>query len=77
MEPLRLAGTKETVRKVLADAITKDAGDEPGELALLQMALWRTWSRRNEHNGDLLQSYQAIGRVEGAIARMQRRCSRA
>ena len=67
-EPLRLAGIASPVRTMLADAVTKDVGDEPGELALLQMALWRTWARRTEHGGDLLRSYQAIGRIEGAIA---------
>jgi hypothetical protein len=67
-EPLRLAGIALPIRAMLADAVAKDAGDEPGELALLQMALWRTWARRTEHGGDLLRSYQAIGRIEGAIA---------
>jgi WD40 repeat protein len=67
-EPLRLAGIASPLRTMLADAVTKDAGDEPGELALLQMALWRTWARRSEYSGDLLRSYQAIGRIEGAIA---------
>jgi hypothetical protein len=67
-EPLGLAGIPSPVRTMLADAVTKDAGDEPGELALLQMALWRTWAQRTEHGGDLLRSYQAIGRIEGAIA---------
>jgi hypothetical protein len=67
-EPLRLAGVAEPARAALADAVTKDVGDEPGELALLQMALWRTWARRGEHGGDLLRAYQVIGRIEGAIA---------
>ena len=32
-------------REDLARAVLKDVGDEPGELALLQMALWRTLGR--------------------------------
>jgi hypothetical protein len=42
--PLDLAGIDEQHREDLARAVLKDVGDEPGELALLQMALWRTWS---------------------------------
>jgi len=40
--PLDLAGTHEREREALAQAVLKDVGDEAGELALLQMALWRT-----------------------------------
>jgi WD40 repeat protein len=68
IKPLRLAGIPEPPRDVLADAVVGDAGDEPGELALLQMALWRTWDHRAAHGDDLLRAYQAIGRIEGAIA---------
>lgn len=45
IEPLKLAGVTERDAADLADAVVRDAGDEPGELALLQMALWRTWAR--------------------------------
>ena len=68
IEPLKLAGVTERDAADLADAVVRDAGDEPGELALLQMALWRTWARRHEHGNDLLSAYGAIGRVEGALA---------
>ena len=68
IEPLRLAGIDTSMRTMVADTVTKDTGDEPGELALLQMALWRTWGRRTEHNGNLILAYEAIGRIEGAIA---------
>jgi hypothetical protein len=48
--------------------VLKDVGDEPGELALLQMALWRTWSEAKGHSPDLVRAYGTIGRVEGALA---------
>ena len=67
VSPLRLAAVPEAERDALAAAVLKDVGDEPGEVALLQMALWRTWTQRKAH-GDLLRSYNAIGRVEGALA---------
>jgi hypothetical protein len=67
-EPLRLANVGLADRQALAQAVIRDAGDEPGELALLQMALWRTWSHHQLHRDDLLRAYNAIGRVEGALA---------
>jgi hypothetical protein len=68
VEPLRLAGVGNRVRDDLATAILKDVSEQAGELALLQMALWRTWSVRQEHSGNLLSAYGAIGRVDGALA---------
>src|SRR5262249_22028554 len=67
-KPLDLAGTEERDRKDLARAVLKDVGDEPGELALVQMALWRTWSEAQGRGPDLVRAYGRIGRVEGALA---------
>ena len=67
-KPLVLAGVDETDREDLARAVLKDVGDEPGELALLQMALWRTWSEAKGRGTDLVRAYTRIGRVEGALA---------
>jgi hypothetical protein len=66
--PLALAGIEEPDREDLARAALKDVGDEPGELALLQMALWRTWSEAQGRGRDLVRAYIRIGRVEGALA---------
>src|SRR5262249_3504425 len=66
--PLDLAGIDERDREDLARGVLKDVGDEPGELALLQMALWRTWSEARGRGSDLVRAYGEIGRVEGALA---------
>jgi WD40 repeat protein len=67
-KPLVLAGVDETDREDLARGVLKDVGDEPGELALLQMALWRTWSEAKGRGTDLVRAYTRIGRLEGALA---------
>jgi energy-coupling factor transporter ATP-binding protein EcfA2 len=67
-KPLKLAGIDQRHREDLAEAVLKDIGDEPGELALLQMALWRTWSEAKRRGPDLVRAYNTIGRVEGALA---------
>jgi AAA ATPase domain len=66
-QPLALAGVSADERRRLADEVLRDAGDQPGDLALLEMALTEAWQERAKHSGDLLASYTAIGRVEGAI----------
>jgi WD40 repeat protein len=67
-KPLDLAGIDERDREDLARAVLRDVGDEPGELALLQMALWRTWSETRGRGPGLVRAYGTIGRVEGALA---------
>ena len=68
IRPLRLAGRKEDEAARLADLVLADVGDRPGDLALVQFALTRAWKERGAHGDDLLRSYAAIGRVEGALA---------
>jgi WD40 repeat protein len=68
VRPLLLAGVDDRAATDLATAVLMDVGGQAGETALLQMALWRTWSIRTEHNGNLISAYGAIGRVEGALA---------
>jgi hypothetical protein len=68
IEPLSLTTVSESEREELAAVILKDVGDQAGELALLEMALDRTWSARKKHDGRLVAAYAAIGRVEGALA---------
>ena len=65
--PLALAGIAPADARRLADEVLRDAGDQPGDLALLEMALTEAWEDRSKHGDDLLASYAAIGRVEGAI----------
>jgi hypothetical protein len=68
IKPLALAGIDDADREDLARAVLKDIGDEPGELALLQVALWRTWSEAKGRGPELVRAYNRIGRVEGALA---------
>jgi energy-coupling factor transporter ATP-binding protein EcfA2 len=64
--PLALAGTPTDQARELADEILRDAGDQPGDLALIEMALSETWKKRAGH-AQLIDAYRAIGRIEGAI----------
>ena len=52
----------------LASRILEEVGDEPGNLPLLEFAMTQLWERQD---GALLthQSYEAINRVNGALAR--------
>jgi hypothetical protein len=67
-EPLKLAGVDKGDREALARYVLSDVGERPGDLALIQFALAKTWQHRKKYNGDLLQSYSALGGVEGALA---------
>ena len=67
-KPLALAGVAPNQAKALADEVLRDAGDEPGQLALLEVALFKTWEQRGAHP-TLLDAYKAIGRIEGALSR--------
>jgi energy-coupling factor transporter ATP-binding protein EcfA2 len=64
--PLALAGVQRDQARELADEILRDAGDQPGDLALIEMALSETWEKCGGH-GRLIDAYRAIGRIEGAI----------
>ncbi len=50
----------------LAEAMLSDAGDEPGNLALLQHALLELWERRDGKHLTHA-AYEAIGRLQGAL----------
>ncbi|MBN1955416.1 MAG: protein kinase [Anaerolineae bacterium] len=52
----------------LVDRILDDVGDEPGNLPLLEFALTLLWDRRAGRRLTHA-AYEAIGRVEGALAR--------
>jgi hypothetical protein len=68
-KPLLLAGESEARAAVLADEVVKDVAGEPGNLALVEMALHESWERRDESDGDLALAYQRLDRLEGALAR--------
>ena len=63
-KPLALAGAK--AQPGLVDAILSDAGDEPGNLPLLEHALSQLWEKRarSEITHD---AYKQIGRLSGAL----------
>jgi tetratricopeptide (TPR) repeat protein len=67
-EPLKLAGIDKGDREALARNVLSDVGERSGDLALVQFALTKTWEHRKEYDNDLLRSYSALGRVEGALA---------
>ena len=66
--PLAMAGVGET--GVFVNRVLADVGDQPGELALLEMALTESWRRRGAYGGDLLKAYMDIGGTAGALARV-------
>ena len=69
MAPLRLAGQKdEDTHRALVAEITRDVSDRPGDMALIQMALYAAWEERARNGGDMLQAYAAVGGVAGALA---------
>lgn len=65
-KPLHLADFDDC--ELLIDKILKDIGDQPGEIALLQVALAESWRRRNQSGEDLLETYVRIGGVSGTLA---------
>src|SRR4029450_1185652 len=74
-EPLELAGIDKREREALAQAVLKDGGTRPGDLALVQFALTETWRLKGKYGNNLLQAYVSpeVGRVEGALARAAER----
>lgn len=52
----------------LVQALTREVGDEPGALPLLEYALDLLWRSRTQHRMTLA-TYQAFGSVEGALTR--------
>ncbi|MBY3335288.1 TIR domain-containing protein [Rhizobium laguerreae] len=68
-EPLRLAGrTDQGEQEALIRQIRQQASDRAGDLALVQMALHEAWTRRRQHNDNLVESFVAVGGVAGALA---------
>ena len=42
---------------------------QPGNLALVEMALHQSWEKRGDSGGDLALAYQRLDRLEGALAK--------
>ncbi len=51
-KPLLLAGESEARAASLADEVVKDVAGEPGNLALVEMALHESWERRHDSGGE-------------------------
>src|SRR5262249_54912427 len=57
-----------TFESGLVERMLDNVGEEPGNLPLLEFALTELWTER--HGGQLLHAaYEAMGEVQGAIAR--------
>jgi WD40 repeat protein len=68
-EPLLMAGHKDRGEQdALLAQVRRDVSDRPGDLALIQMALFETWKQHKVDKSSLLEAYTAVGRVSGALA---------
>ena len=67
-KPLLLAGETQASARRLAEEVLLDLPEQPGNLALVEMALSEVWSRRAAYGGDLARAYAAIARLERALA---------
>ncbi len=65
-KPLALTDIGNT--EVFVTRVLADVGDQPGELALLEMALTESWRRRRQCSGDILQIYITLGGTAGTLA---------
>jgi tetratricopeptide (TPR) repeat protein len=67
--PLRLAGhTDVSEQDAVIDSIRRDITDRPGDLALVQMALYAMWQKHRADGVNLLVAYSQVGGVAGALA---------
>jgi TIR domain len=67
--PLILAGHQdEAERDALLAAIRHDVSERPGDLALVQMALYETWRESKGGRENLIEAYSRVGGVAGALA---------
>ena len=68
-KPLTMAGhDDEEQQKALLDLFRRDMRGRPGDLALIQMALFVIWRRRKDYDGNLVNAYVAVNGVSGALA---------
>jgi hypothetical protein len=68
-EPLGMAGHKDRGEQdALLAQVRRDVSDRPGDLALIQMALFETWKQHKLDKSSLLEAYTRVGGVPGALA---------
>jgi WD40 repeat protein len=68
-KPLALAGHVDLVEQDAVIAlIRRDISDRPGDLALVQMALYAMWQKHKADGAGLLVAYSQVGGVAGALA---------
>ncbi len=67
LEPLKLAGVTDAT--ALANAVQTDISDQASDLPLLQVALRAAWQDRRKTHRPMLECYQSVGRVSGALAK--------
>lgn len=68
-KPLALAGHTDIVEQdAVIASIRRDISDRPGDLALVQMALYAMWQMHKADGVGLLVAYSQVGGVAGALA---------
>ena len=68
-EPLRLAGDRDkTAQEALLKAVQREISDQPSDLPLLQVALKAAWREHKSAGLGLLEAYESVGGVLGALA---------
>ena len=68
-KPLALAGHGDLAEQdALIASIRRDVSDRPGDLALVQMALYAMWQKHKADGAGLLVAYSEVGGVAGALA---------
>jgi TPR repeat protein len=69
-EPLRLSGDADkSAQEALLQAVLREISDQPSDLPLLQVALRATWRQQKATGCGLLEAYESVGGVLGALAR--------
>ena len=68
-KPLALAGHTDLAEQdAVIASIRRDISDRPGDLALVQMALYAMWQKHKADGVGLLVAYSQVGGVAGAMA---------
>jgi WD40 repeat protein len=69
-EPLKLAGERdEAANAALVEAVQSDISDQATDLPLMQVALRAAWQQHTATGRPMLECYQSVGRVSGALAK--------
>jgi len=69
-EPLKLAGEgDDAANEALLEAVQSDISHQASDLPLLQVALRAAWQDHKATGRPMLECYQSVGRISGALAR--------